>query len=126
MNNGLGIFRHALRRLVKPSQKRKLYTDSIYPYPNSYMNNEVYPSYILYRETFRFPPDHEHNTRVYRWGMRIFWTWFFWQLFHHPEVLTGHYSIPDPSKWTDAELGIPPDEAGPYDQWLEAQGIDKE
>lgn len=59
-----------------------------------------------------------------RWaciGWRIFWTWFFYQLFTHPEALLGHGDFPDPKTLTDAELGIPPDDEGSYYDWLENQ-----
>uniref|UniRef100_A0A1L8E138 Putative nadh dehydrogenase ubiquinone 1 beta subcomplex subunit 2 mitochondrial n=1 Tax=Nyssomyia neivai TaxID=330878 RepID=A0A1L8E138_9DIPT len=39
----------------------------------------------------------------------IMWWWILWHLWHEPEHLTGEFPYPDPSKWTNAELGIPPD-----------------
>ncbi|XP_046393524.1 NADH dehydrogenase [ubiquinone] 1 beta subcomplex subunit 2, mitochondrial-like [Ischnura elegans] len=38
------------------------------------------------------------------------WWWILWHLWHEPEHLTGEFAYPDPSKWTDQELGIPPDD----------------
>ncbi|PNF22928.1 NADH dehydrogenase [ubiquinone] 1 beta subcomplex subunit 2, mitochondrial [Cryptotermes secundus] len=38
------------------------------------------------------------------------WWWIFWHLWHEPEHITGEFEYPDPSKWTDEELGIPPDD----------------
>ncbi|XP_046982331.1 NADH dehydrogenase [ubiquinone] 1 beta subcomplex subunit 2, mitochondrial-like [Schistocerca americana] len=38
------------------------------------------------------------------------WWWILWHLWHEPEHITGEFPYPDPSKWTDEELGIPPDE----------------
>mgnify|MGYP003729582587 CR=1 FL=1 len=40
-------------------------------------------------------------------------------LFTKPDAITGHaLHLPDPSKFTDSELGVPPDEEGPYYEWL--------
>ncbi|XP_054258214.1 NADH dehydrogenase [ubiquinone] 1 beta subcomplex subunit 2, mitochondrial-like [Macrosteles quadrilineatus] len=36
--------------------------------------------------------------------------WILWHLYHQPGHIVGEYDYPDPSKWTDAELGIPPDD----------------
>ncbi|XP_055506073.1 NADH dehydrogenase [ubiquinone] 1 beta subcomplex subunit 2, mitochondrial [Leucoraja erinacea] len=36
------------------------------------------------------------------------WFWIFWHMWHNPDAVTGHFQYPDPSKWTDEELGIPP------------------
>ncbi|XP_064595436.1 NADH dehydrogenase [ubiquinone] 1 beta subcomplex subunit 2, mitochondrial-like [Liolophura sinensis] len=41
----------------------------------------------------------------------IAWYWFLWHLWYQPEHVFGHFPYPDPSKWTDEELGIPPDDA---------------
>merc|ERR1712050_126529 len=38
------------------------------------------------------------------------WWWVLWHLWTEPSHLVGHFEYPDPSKWTDAELGIPPDD----------------
>jgi len=39
----------------------------------------------------------------------FFWAMAFWQFYHKPDIALGHY-LPDPKKWTDEELGIPPDD----------------
>ncbi|XP_067906826.1 NADH dehydrogenase [ubiquinone] 1 beta subcomplex subunit 2, mitochondrial [Heterodontus francisci] len=36
------------------------------------------------------------------------WFWILWHLWHDPAAVFGHFPYPDPSKWTDEELGIPP------------------
>uniref|UniRef100_A0A4W3ISG2 NADH dehydrogenase [ubiquinone] 1 beta subcomplex subunit 2, mitochondrial n=1 Tax=Callorhinchus milii TaxID=7868 RepID=A0A4W3ISG2_CALMI len=36
------------------------------------------------------------------------WFWILWHLWHNPDAVFGHFPYPDPSKWTDEELGIPP------------------
>ncbi|XP_041452853.1 NADH dehydrogenase [ubiquinone] 1 beta subcomplex subunit 2, mitochondrial-like [Lytechinus variegatus] len=38
------------------------------------------------------------------------WFWILWRFYHEPADVFGHFEYPDPSKWTDAELGIPPDD----------------
>ncbi|KAF7240621.1 NADH dehydrogenase [ubiquinone] 1 beta subcomplex subunit 2, mitochondrial [Varanus komodoensis] len=39
------------------------------------------------------------------------WFWILWNFWHEPDTVLGHFPYPDPSKWTDEELGIPPDDA---------------
>ena len=40
----------------------------------------------------------------------MYW-WMFWHIMTEPELLFGEFpDYPDPTQWTDAELGIPPDE----------------
>ncbi|XP_074661059.1 NADH dehydrogenase [ubiquinone] 1 beta subcomplex subunit 2, mitochondrial-like [Tubulanus polymorphus] len=40
----------------------------------------------------------------------LMWWWILWHFWTEPEHIYGHYEYPDTSKWTDAELGIPPDD----------------
>ncbi|XP_066581864.1 NADH dehydrogenase [ubiquinone] 1 beta subcomplex subunit 2, mitochondrial-like [Prorops nasuta] len=40
----------------------------------------------------------------------IMWWWIFWHLYHEFGHIVGDYDYPDPSKWTDEELGIPPED----------------
>uniref|UniRef100_A0A3B5B1K1 NADH dehydrogenase [ubiquinone] 1 beta subcomplex subunit 2, mitochondrial n=1 Tax=Stegastes partitus TaxID=144197 RepID=A0A3B5B1K1_9TELE len=42
--------------------------------------------------------------------MGAMWFWILWHFWHDPSAVTGHFPWPDASKWTDAELGIPPDD----------------
>ncbi|KAM6425628.1 NADH dehydrogenase [ubiquinone] 1 beta subcomplex subunit 2, mitochondrial [Rhynochetos jubatus] len=39
------------------------------------------------------------------------WFWILWHFWHSSDMVLGHFPYPDPSAWTDEELGIPPDEA---------------
>ncbi|XP_016159377.1 PREDICTED: NADH dehydrogenase [ubiquinone] 1 beta subcomplex subunit 2, mitochondrial [Ficedula albicollis] len=38
------------------------------------------------------------------------WFWILWQFWHNSDMVLGHFPYPDPSAWTDEELGIPPDD----------------
>ncbi|KAG7169989.1 NADH dehydrogenase [ubiquinone] 1 beta subcomplex subunit 2, mitochondrial-like [Homarus americanus] len=38
------------------------------------------------------------------------WWWILYHVFTEPEHLTGEFPFPDPSKWTNSELGIPADD----------------
>lgn len=38
------------------------------------------------------------------------WFWILWHFWHDPDAVLGHFPWPDPSQWTDEELGIPPDD----------------
>ncbi|XP_062565918.1 uncharacterized protein LOC134228153 [Armigeres subalbatus] len=40
----------------------------------------------------------------------LMWWWILWHLFHEYEHITGEFDYPDPSSWTNAELGIPSDD----------------
>lgn len=35
------------------------------------------------------------------------WWWVLWHFWTEPGHIFGEFDYPDPSKWTDAELGIP-------------------
>jgi len=35
------------------------------------------------------------------------WWWMLIHIYHEPDHILGEFPYPDPSKWTDAELGIP-------------------
>lgn len=118
MNNRLGLFREAIKKFVRNPVKRKLYTVSIYPYPHHYINTKLYPGQVLYRETWPMPANAIYTNKVALWGFRSFWTYWFYMLFNDPSPILGHFTLPDPRQWTDEELGIPPDEAGSYEDWL--------
>ncbi|KAK9711135.1 NADH dehydrogenase 1 beta subcomplex subunit 2 [Popillia japonica] len=38
------------------------------------------------------------------------WWWILWHLFTEYQHVTGEWEYPNASKWTDEELGIPPDD----------------
>ncbi|XP_070383341.1 NADH dehydrogenase [ubiquinone] 1 beta subcomplex subunit 2, mitochondrial-like [Dermacentor albipictus] len=42
--------------------------------------------------------------------MGVAWWWFFYHVFTEYEHITGHFLRPPASTFTDAELGIPPDD----------------
>uniref|UniRef100_A0A2K5CX45 NADH dehydrogenase [ubiquinone] 1 beta subcomplex subunit 2, mitochondrial n=1 Tax=Aotus nancymaae TaxID=37293 RepID=A0A2K5CX45_AOTNA len=47
------------------------------------------------------------------WGETLsatMWFWILWRFWHDSEAVLGHFPYPDPSQWTDEELGIPPDD----------------
>ncbi|XP_070537463.1 NADH dehydrogenase [ubiquinone] 1 beta subcomplex subunit 2, mitochondrial-like [Ptychodera flava] len=51
--------------------------------------------------------------KAYLWGeaiMGLTWFWILWRYYHDPELIWGHFPYPDTSKWTNEELGIPPDD----------------
>ncbi|XP_076039802.1 NADH dehydrogenase [ubiquinone] 1 beta subcomplex subunit 2, mitochondrial-like [Oratosquilla oratoria] len=43
----------------------------------------------------------------------IMWYWILYHLFTESEHLTGEFPYPDPSLWTNEELGIPDDDDDP-------------
>ncbi|KAJ6637860.1 NADH dehydrogenase [ubiquinone] 1 beta subcomplex subunit 2, mitochondrial [Pseudolycoriella hygida] len=40
----------------------------------------------------------------------LMWWWILWHLVTEPEHIYGEFPYPDASAWTNAELGIPPDD----------------
>jgi hypothetical protein len=50
-------------------------------------------------------------TTITRFGVVLAWWYIFYNLWAHFENVIGHEPYPDTSKWTDEELGIPPDDA---------------
>lgn len=38
------------------------------------------------------------------------WWWIIWHLYWDWGHIVGEFEYPDTSKWTDEELGIPPDD----------------
>ncbi|XP_042533170.1 NADH dehydrogenase [ubiquinone] 1 beta subcomplex subunit 2, mitochondrial [Dipodomys spectabilis] len=40
----------------------------------------------------------------------LMWFWILWRFWHDSDAVLGHFTYPDPSQWTDEELGILPDE----------------
>ncbi|XP_050691229.1 NADH dehydrogenase [ubiquinone] 1 beta subcomplex subunit 2, mitochondrial-like [Eriocheir sinensis] len=42
--------------------------------------------------------------------MAFMWWWVLYHLITEPEHITGEFPYPDPSKWTNEELGIPADD----------------
>ncbi|KAM6436835.1 NADH dehydrogenase [ubiquinone] 1 beta subcomplex subunit 2, mitochondrial isoform 1-T2 [Liasis olivaceus] len=40
----------------------------------------------------------------------LMWFWILWRFWHDSDEVLGHFPYPDPSTWTDEELGIPPDD----------------
>lgn len=115
----LKLFRNTIKNITYHS-KRKLYTDHIYPYPFNYFNNVKYPSQVLYRESWPDPKWQKTHNMLGKNLMRFFWTYIWWSAFWDPGALglVSHVHLPDPRKWTDEELGIPPDSYGSYEDWI--------
>ena len=40
----------------------------------------------------------------------VMWWWILWHLWTQYDHIIGEFDYPDPSKWTDEELGIPSEE----------------
>ncbi|XP_057589513.1 NADH dehydrogenase [ubiquinone] 1 beta subcomplex subunit 2, mitochondrial [Hippopotamus amphibius kiboko] len=38
------------------------------------------------------------------------WFWILWRFWHDSDAVLGHFPYPDPSQWTDEELGILPED----------------
>ncbi|XP_063975935.1 NADH dehydrogenase [ubiquinone] 1 beta subcomplex subunit 2, mitochondrial-like [Diachasmimorpha longicaudata] len=41
----------------------------------------------------------------------VMWWWILWHMWHDFGHIVGEFDYPEPEKWTDEELGIPPDDA---------------
>uniref|UniRef100_A0A8D8VTM9 NADH dehydrogenase [ubiquinone] 1 beta subcomplex subunit 2, mitochondrial n=1 Tax=Cacopsylla melanoneura TaxID=428564 RepID=A0A8D8VTM9_9HEMI len=80
---------------------------------SKYLGDEpMFPEKVIYRNNFKTGgwqvPKKETFAAEVLAG--CFWWWVFWHLWHDWGHITGHYHPPDPSQWSDAELGIPPDD----------------
>uniref|UniRef100_A0A8C8RFX8 NADH dehydrogenase [ubiquinone] 1 beta subcomplex subunit 2, mitochondrial n=1 Tax=Pelusios castaneus TaxID=367368 RepID=A0A8C8RFX8_9SAUR len=64
------------------------------------------PAEIRYREAGTPPRDQMIQSELL---MGFMWFWVLWHFWHRLELVVGHFPYPDASKWTDEELGIPPD-----------------
>ncbi|XP_063881468.1 NADH dehydrogenase [ubiquinone] 1 beta subcomplex subunit 2, mitochondrial-like [Scylla paramamosain] len=49
-------------------------------------------------------------TRRAEFVSALMWWWVLYHLMTEYEHITGEFPYPDPSKWSDEELGIPPDD----------------
>lgn len=60
---------------------------------------------------YRCPPPKPSKTCIIvAEGVQGFaWWWVLWHFWTEPEHIFGEFEFPDPSKWTDEELGIPSD-----------------
>ncbi|KAA3675307.1 NADH dehydrogenase (ubiquinone) 1 beta subcomplex subunit 2 [Paragonimus westermani] len=58
---------------------------------------------LFYRDQVK--PD-EKLDRLAQRTMLVFWTWFFYQMINEGYTLLGEDVFPDPSTFSDAELGI--------------------
>lgn len=127
MNSRFRLFHEALGRISRtsPDCKRRLYTDTIYPYPHNHIGSKVYPTRYFYRENWKTnEKDAFENKEVWLFS-RAFWAYIWYNIFAHPEAFMGHFPGDiDPTKWTDEELGIPPLEEGSYYEWYEKNRID--
>lgn len=65
-----------------------------------------------YRLMIPPPPYNNIQWKCVRATSTFVWTWVFYNLWYEPEFLLGHIAFqpPDPSTFTDEELGIPPDD----------------
>ncbi|CAG9559781.1 unnamed protein product [Danaus chrysippus] len=65
--------------------------------------------------SYRVPPPMPSNKTIYLAEVLggICWWWILYHLATEPEHVYGEWPYVSPETWTDEELGIPPDSAGP-------------
>ncbi|XP_011870688.1 PREDICTED: NADH dehydrogenase [ubiquinone] 1 beta subcomplex subunit 2, mitochondrial-like [Vollenhovia emeryi] len=56
------------------------------------------------------PPENKQWTLAAEVFGGFMWWWILWHFWHDWGHIVGEFDYPDPSKWTDEELGIPPDD----------------
>lgn len=56
------------------------------------------------------PPAPKINYTIAEFMGGFMWWWILWHLWTEPGHIFGEWDMPDPNKWTDEELGIPPDD----------------
>lgn len=59
------------------------------------------------------PPGSEFQEKMTDAAYIIFWWWVCYNCIAHYDHIIGEYEYPDASKWTDEELGVPPDDYEP-------------
>ncbi|XP_011695933.1 PREDICTED: NADH dehydrogenase [ubiquinone] 1 beta subcomplex subunit 2, mitochondrial-like isoform X2 [Wasmannia auropunctata] len=88
---------------------------------------QVYIYFIIAQKYFTCSVRLSHGVHVYRdippedkkWVYTaeffggIMWWWVLWHFWHDFGHIVGEFPYPDPSMWTDKELGIPPDDYEP-------------
>ncbi|XP_019870083.1 uncharacterized protein LOC109598623 [Aethina tumida] len=52
------------------------------------------------------PPASPFILRFAEVAQGVAWWWILWHLWTEPGHIFGEFEYPDPSKWTDAELGV--------------------
>jgi hypothetical protein len=111
---------NSVRRSLNTSQKRQGGASHGHGEHGSksggFFNNFKYPENpvherrgYLYRELGNLQGS--TSTTITRAGVVFAWWYLFYNLWAHFENVIGHEPYPDTSKWTDEELGIPPDDA---------------
>ena len=63
----------------------------------------------LYREAGNLQGG--RNATIGKVLLTIAWWWIFYNMWTYPELIMGHMEYPDTAKWTNKELGIPPDDS---------------
>lgn len=66
--------------------------------------------YTQVNVAYRCPPRKEPVLEaLHDISATLIWFWIFYQLYHNHAMLHEYHAPPDPEKWTDEELGIPPE-----------------
>ncbi|KAL1453855.1 hypothetical protein WDU94_010164 [Cyamophila willieti] len=120
MNKLTRLFVPKLRSALQPIRRNasghqvadqsKSESDSIV---KKYWGDEVaFPERVIYRNNYTTGgwQVSKRETLMAETVAALFWWWVFWHLWHDWGHIEGHYGPPDPSQWSDAELGIPPDD----------------
>ncbi|XP_034258651.1 NADH dehydrogenase [ubiquinone] 1 beta subcomplex subunit 2, mitochondrial [Pantherophis guttatus] len=89
-----------LRRLLRPGGK-------LGPRPGVRRASEGVHVNTEYRQ---FVPPPRFAVVIGEASSGLMWFWILWRFWHDPDEVLGHFPFPDPSLWTDEELGIPPDD----------------
>ncbi|KAK9400058.1 NADH dehydrogenase [Crotalus adamanteus] len=58
----------------------------------------------------QFVPPPQFSVIIGEAASSFMWFWILWRFWHDSDEVLGHFPYPDPSLWTDEELGIPPDD----------------
>ena len=116
------VFRMANRRCIQTTARRQGGNGGHHAEQHGSSNKKTFLDQVLYpdnpalerrgyvyRETGNLQGTTQ--TRIARFGVICAWWFIFYNLWEHPENVFGHEPYPDTSVWTDAELGIPPDDA---------------
>ncbi|KAI5722752.1 hypothetical protein M8J76_013062 [Diaphorina citri] len=119
MNKSTSLFSN-LRKVLTPLRRKasghhevKKTSDTSNGFLSKYWDDKpMFPENVIYRNNYGTGGIHvpKKNITVANLAGGCLWCWILWHIWHDYGHITGHFYPPDPSQWTDEELGIPPDD----------------
>ncbi|KAL7672027.1 hypothetical protein ACOME3_006925 [Neoechinorhynchus agilis] len=80
--------------------------------------------YEYYSPPYRSRPG--HIPKIHFWEVSfgtMVWFFLFWNLWQRPRDIINHFHVPDPSTWTDEQLGVPAEDDPCWKEYLKKQKL---